>query len=176
MDGFARVTFSITPRLISSFNRVLKKRRSVLVGFLNPFGFVNMMRKGKVRETHEGYYQVFSYVRMIGGVQKQLGNPTTKYVEVRQVERVNRSKIDSLFGFSYLFSVVDGCGVFLFVTFFANTPPHRAVVIEVFENTEVPSDTCPGQLDSATESDQRVSTFRWNRPYTRSISWSCLIK
>ena len=70
MDEFVRVTFSITPRLISSFNRVLKKRRSVLVGFLNPFDFMNTTHKGEVRETHEGYDQVFSYVCTIGGVQQ----------------------------------------------------------------------------------------------------------
>lgn len=43
VDEFVRVTFSITPRLISSFSRVLKKRRSVLVGSLNPFGSMNVV-------------------------------------------------------------------------------------------------------------------------------------
>jgi len=78
VDEFVRVTFSITPRLMSSFNRVLKKRRSVLVGFSNPFGFMNLMCTGKIRGTHEGYDQIFSYVRVIGGVQKKFGNPTAK--------------------------------------------------------------------------------------------------
>lgn len=86
---------------------------------------------------------------MIGGVQKQFGNPTTKYVKVREVERVERSEVDSSLGFSDLFSPLDGSGVFLLATFLTNTPPHGTNVIEMFENTEVPSDACPGQLDSA---------------------------
>jgi len=156
VDEFVRVTFSITPRLISSFNRLLKKRRSVLDGFLNPFGFMNTTRTGETTETHEGYNQVFGYVCMVGGVQKQLGNPAAKYVEVREVERVNWPKLDRFFGFSYPFPVVDGYGVFLFVAFLTDTPPHRASLIEVFEDTEVSPNTCPGQLYSATKSDQRV--------------------
>ena len=67
---FVRVTFSITPRFISSFNRLLKKRRSVLDGFLNPFDCVNMTRTDEVWETYEGYNQVFGNVCMMGGVQK----------------------------------------------------------------------------------------------------------
>ena len=68
VDEFVRVTFSITPRFISSFNRLLKKRRSVLDGFLNPFDFMNTTRTDEVWETHEGYDQVFGYVCMVGGV------------------------------------------------------------------------------------------------------------
>ena len=75
------------------------------------------------------------------------------------MERVNRSKIDRPFGFSYLSSIVDGCGTFLFVTFLTNSPPHRAGVVEVFENTEVPSNTRTGQLDSAIRSGQRYKHF-----------------
>ena len=86
---------------------------------------------------------------MIRGAQKQFGDPATKYVKVREVERVDRPKIDRPFGFGYLFPTLDGGGLFLSVTFLTNTPPHRASVIEVLENTEVPSDTRPGQLDSA---------------------------
>jgi len=78
VDEFVRVIFSITPRLMSSFNRELKKRRSVLVGFLNPFGFVNPMCTGEVLETHEGYDQVFGYVCVIGGVRKKFDNSTAK--------------------------------------------------------------------------------------------------
>lgn len=78
VEKFVRVTFSITPRLMSSFNRVLKKRRSVLVGFSNPFGSMNPMCTGEVLETHEGYDQIFSYVRVIGGIQKKFDNPTAK--------------------------------------------------------------------------------------------------
>ena len=134
---------------MSSFNRALKKRRSVLVGFLNPFGFMNPTCTGEVLETHEGYDQVFGYVRVIRGVQKKFGNPTAKHVKVREVEPVDRSKIDGLFGFSYLLSRLDGGRVFLFVTFLTDKPPHGAGIIEVFENTKVPSDTCPDQFDSA---------------------------
>ena len=86
---------------------------------------------------------------MIGGVQKQFGNPTTKYVKVREVERIDRSEVDSSLGFSDLFSALDGSGVFLLATFLTNTPPHGTNVVEMFENTEVPSYACPGQLDSA---------------------------
>lgn len=114
------------------------------------------MRRGEVWETHKSDNQVFGYVCMIEGVQKQLGNPTAKYVEVRKVVRVNRSKFDRFFGFSYLFPAVDGRGAFPFVAFLTDTPPHRTGVIEVFENTEVSSNTRPGQFDSTTKSDQRV--------------------
>lgn len=87
---------------------------------------------------------------MIGGVQKQFNDPTTKYVEVREVERVNGSKIDRLFSFGYLLPGLDSNSVFLFVTFATDLSPHGASIIEVFENAEVASDTCPGQFDSAT--------------------------
>jgi hypothetical protein len=60
--------------------------------------------KGEARETHEGYNQVFGYVCVVRGVQKQFGNPTAKYVKVCEVERVDRSKLDRLFGFNYLLS------------------------------------------------------------------------
>ena len=153
VDEFVRVTFSITPRLMSSFNRVLKKRRSVLVGFSNPFVFMNVKCKSKVPETYEGYDQIFGYVRVLGGVQKQFGNPTTEYVKVREVERVDRSKIDRPFGFCDLLSGLDSGGVFLFVTFITDTPPHRAGIIKVLENTKVPPNTCPGQFNSATRSE-----------------------
>ena len=149
VDEFVRVTFSITPRLMSSFNRVLKKRRSVLVGFLNPFGFMNPVCTGKILETHEGYDQVFSYVCVIGGAQKQFGNPTAKNVEVCEMERVDGSEFGGLFCFDYLLSRLDDGRVFLFVAFLTNQPPHRTGIIEVFENTKVPSDTCPDQFNSA---------------------------
>jgi len=70
VDKFVRVTFSIRPRLISSFKRVLKKRRSVLVGFSNPFGSMSMVCEGEIHETHEGYNQILGYMHMIRGVQK----------------------------------------------------------------------------------------------------------
>lgn len=149
VDEFASVTFSITPRLMSSFNRALKKRRSVLVGFLNPFGFMNPMCTGEVLETHEGYDQVFDYVRLIRGVQKKFSDPTAKYVKVRKVEHVDRSKICRFFGFNWLLSRLYDGRVFLLVTFLADRPPYRTGIVEVFENTKVPSDTCPDQFDSA---------------------------
>ena len=64
------------------------------------------------------------------------------------MERVDRSKINRSPSFDYLFSLSSGVGVILFVPFLTNAPPHGAGVIEVFENTKIPSDTCPGQLDS----------------------------
>ena len=83
VDEFLRVTFSTTPRLISSFNRVLKKRRSVLVGFLNPFGSMNTAgKKNGGQETYKCYHEVFGDVRMVGGVEEQLGDPTAKYVKI----------------------------------------------------------------------------------------------
>ena len=87
---------------------------------------------------------------MIGGVQKQFNYPTAKYVEVREVECVNGSKIDRLFSFCYLLSGLDSNSIFLFVNFATDLSPHGASIIEVFENAEVPSDTCPGQFDSVT--------------------------
>jgi len=134
---------------MSSFNRVLKKRRSVLVGFLNPFGFMNPMCTDEVLETHEGYDQIFSYVRVIGGVQKKFDNPAAKYVKVREVERVDRSEFSGLFGLDHLLSWLDDDRVLLFVAFLADHPPHRTGIIEVFENTKVPSDTCPDQFNPA---------------------------
>jgi len=91
------------------------------------------------------------------------------------MERVDRSKIDRLFGFNYLLSRLDSGRVFLSVTFLTDKPPHRTGIIEVFENTKVPSDTCPDQFDSAM--NQWVENIRQeNRLYTRSMSWSCLIR
>ena len=148
VDEFVRVTFSIIPRLISSFSRVLKKRRSVLVGFSNPFDFMNMKRRGEVRETHEGYNQVLGHMCVIGGVQKQFGNPTTKYVKVRKVECVDGPKIHGLFGLGNMLPGLDSGGVFLFVAFLTDVPPHQAGIVEVLEDTEVPSDTCTGKFDS----------------------------
>ena len=70
VEVFVRVTFSITPRLINSFSRVLKKRRSVLVGFSNPFCSMSMVYKSGGRETHEGENQIFGNMCAIRGVKK----------------------------------------------------------------------------------------------------------
>jgi hypothetical protein len=158
VDEFVRVTFSITPRLMSPSNRVLKKRRSVLVGLLNPLGFMNRVCTSEALETHEGYDQVFGWMCVVRGVQKKFDNSTAKYVNVCEVERVDRSKFGRLFGFNCLLSRPDGARVFLLVTFLTDRPPHRTGVIEVFENTKVPSDTCPDQFDSAI--NQWVETLR----------------
>ena len=68
------------------------------------------------------------------------------------MERIDRSKFDRPFGLGYLFPRLDDCGTFLFAAFLTDTHPHGTGIIEVFEDTEVPADARPGQLDSAIKS------------------------
>lgn len=110
---------------------------------------MNSACEGKLQGTHEGYGQVFCYVRMVGGVQKQFGDSTAKEVKVCEVESVDTPKIERPIGFSYLLPRLDNCGFPLSVTLLTNEPPHRADIIEMFENAKVPSYTCPNEFDSA---------------------------
>lgn len=160
VDEFVRVTFSITPRLINSFSRVLKNRRSVFVGFLNPFGSISMVRKGEARETHKSYHQVFGDVCMVGGVEKQLGDPTAKYVKIREVENIYGSKIERPFGFSYLVSGLDDRSVVLLVTFLADAPPHEASIVEVFEDTEITPDARSSKFNSMVSQRRESHGFK----------------
>lgn len=70
------------------------------------------------------------------------------------MERVDGPETDRPFSVGYHLSRLDGGRVFLLGTFLTDAHPHRACIVEVFENAEVPSNTCPGQFDSAT--NQRV--------------------
>jgi hypothetical protein len=104
---------------------------------------------------------------MVMGAEEQFGNPTAEYVEVREVERVNGSKIRRPFSVVYLFCRLDR--TILLVTFLANAPPHRASIIEVFEKRKVPSDARPGKFDPVI--NQKQETLRFENPlYTRSMS------
>lgn len=112
---------------------------------------------------------------MVGRVQKQFGHPATKYVGVREVKGVDGSKIERLFSFSRLFPGLGGWSVVPFITLLTDTPPGGTGIVEMFENTKVPSNPCPNKFNPAI--NQRQETLRVeNRPYTRSISWSCFIR
>lgn len=74
------------------------------------------------------------------------------------MERVDRSEFGGLFVLDYLLSRLDDDRVFLLVAFLADHPPHRTSIIKVFENTKVPSDTCPDQFNPVV--DQRVENPR----------------
>jgi hypothetical protein len=88
-------------------------------------------------------------MRMIGGAKEQFGDPSAKDVEVCEMEGVNGPKTERHLCPGYLLSGL-GCGsTTLLVPFLTYTSPHRAGIVEVFEDTKVPSNARPSKFDSA---------------------------
>jgi hypothetical protein len=85
---------------------------------------------------------------VVGGAKKQLGDPTAKRVEIREVESVHRSKFKRLFGFGHLFSGLGNGSAILLVTFFTDPPPHEAGIVEVFEDAKIAPDARPSKFNS----------------------------
>ena len=79
------------------------------------------------------------------------------------MERADGTKVKRPFSFGYLFIGLDCGSIVLLVTFLADTPPHRASIIEVFKNAKVPSDTRPSEFDSVMDQKRELLRLKINR-------------
>ena len=86
---------------------------------------------------------------VIGGVEEQFCDATSKEVKVCKVECIDWSELESPVSFSYLFSGFICEDFILFVAFLADTPPHGVSIIKVSEDTEVSSNTRPRKFNPA---------------------------
>ena len=86
---------------------------------------------------------------MLGGAKEQFCDSSAKDVEVRKVEGVDGPKTKRPLCLGYLLSGLYCGSAILLVPFLTDTSPHRAGIVEVFENTKVPSNTRPSKFDSA---------------------------